>query len=351
MAEESLLFEDGKEQVTDHDIVNLIARAEERTLAAEERAKGPAPRTPCSFGRVLSYVIPVILIGVGILALSASMKEDSPSVDGNDNNGGSTSSSLSNSDPTNFIEYEDPWEGLASDTVVKWSSQNNEGVEVVMLDALDSRWEDYFHLSVSEWEAGDPDALDLNTNKVSMDRTCEPVDGGFKFCNDNYGATKWRGITLVLVMDGFIVASTAKLNEHYLQDASYDERKYTLCHEMGHGFGLHNSEEMGNCMYYSDTVTGNVSPDSSNFQTLASMYGTHRRKKNRRRRGLGDENKIPDSIRSRLKAVISQLEGNRVVNDGNDNEGLKILHRSLLAESYSMDLGDGWSVEVHKLLE
>jgi len=53
-----------------------------------------------------------------------------------------------------------------------------------------------------------------------------------------------------------IVASTAKLNEHYLSRESDAPKFYTCCHELGHGFGLPHWDEdffhqdLGNCIDY-----------------------------------------------------------------------------------------------------
>jgi hypothetical protein len=50
----------------------------------------------------------------------------------------------------------------------------------------------------------------------------------------NYGETGWLGINEVLktVPNDVIVSSVAKMNEYYLNNAEYDERLYTMCHEV-----------------------------------------------------------------------------------------------------------------------
>lgn len=51
------------------------------------------------------------------------------------------------------------------------------------------------------------------------------------------GDTKWRGINKILLTDGYIFASTAKMNEYYFTGTSDTDaqRQYTMCHEIGHG--------------------------------------------------------------------------------------------------------------------
>jgi hypothetical protein len=37
------------------------------------------------------------------------------------------------------------------------------------------------------------------------------------------------------MLDGVIQSSVAKMNEYYLRNANYDHRRFTMCHEIGHG--------------------------------------------------------------------------------------------------------------------
>jgi hypothetical protein len=76
-----------------------------------------------------------------------------------------------------------------------------------------------------------------------------------------------------------IFASTAKLNEFYLDFESDAQKLYTCCHELGHGFGLPHWDEnffnkdLGNCMDYTQNPHKNSKPDASNFLYLAQLYG------------------------------------------------------------------------------
>jgi len=84
----------------------------------------------------------------------------------------------------------------------------------------------------------------------------------------------------VELLNGYITASVAKLNEFYLRNADYEKRRYTMCHELGHGFGLvhtdenpHN-EDLGNCLDYTDSPGNNLLPGSINFERLRQLYGS-----------------------------------------------------------------------------
>ena len=123
----------------------------------------------------------------------------------------------------------------------------------------------------------------------------------------NYGETGWLGINEVLksVPQGIIQSSVAKMNEHYLFNADYDERLYTMCHELGHGYGLphtdenFNNQDMGNCLDYTNNPSKNLRPGVVNCNRLQEMYGTinigRRRRRQQRRTsttaaGKGDIN-------------------------------------------------------------
>jgi hypothetical protein len=125
----------------------------------------------------------------------------------------------------------------------------------------------------------DPDALTLTRSSSEYDYNCDPITGKMKVCNGDYGDTNWKGINQVLISKGWIISSIAKMNEFYLGSASFDQRRYTMCHEIGHGFGLPHTDEnfynkdLGNCMDYTNNPSVNKSPDTGNFEVLSDLYG------------------------------------------------------------------------------
>ena len=70
------------------------------------------------------------------------------------------------------------------------------------------------------------------------------------------------------------------MNEHYLLNADYDERLYTMCHELGHGYGLphtdenFNNKDQGNCLDYTNKPSNNLRPGAANCKRLLDMYGS-----------------------------------------------------------------------------
>ena len=82
------------------------------------------------------------------------------------------------------------------------------------------------------------------------------------------------------------------MNEHYLLNADYDERLYTMCHELGHGYGLphtdenFNNKDLGNCLDYTNRPSNNLRPGLANCNRLLEMYGAVNVGRNRKTRTL-----------------------------------------------------------------
>jgi len=179
----------------------------------------------------------------------------------------------------------DPFGGLVTpqnpEAAYRWPNPQQSGLQLMVLNALTDDWQQEFETAMAQWDAGQPDTLTLQSERVAVDVQCEPIDGILKVCNGNYGATDWRGLNVVLLdMEGrWIYSSTAKMNEYFLARASLPQRQYTMCHELGHGFGLPHwdtnfyNANMGNCMDYTNRPRSNMQPDTSNFNFLKELYG------------------------------------------------------------------------------
>lgn len=134
---------------------------------------------------------------------------------------------------------EDPYAGTAGAgknyTLDIWQGTDGfSGLTLTLQNALDSTWQTEFAAAVGDWQ--ESEALTLTTVQVDVDNTCVKVEGAMKVCNGNYGATGWVGINEVemgyMNQNGppVILSSVAKMNEYYLQSASYAHRQYTMCH-------------------------------------------------------------------------------------------------------------------------
>jgi hypothetical protein len=154
------------------------------------------------------------------------------------------------------------------------------GLHLVLQNALDDTWQGEFDAAVADWR--ESSALELTARKVAVDHTCSRVDGVMVVCNGNFGATGWVGINENSILRGVIVSSVAKMNEYYLRNADFDHRRFTMCHELGHGFGLPHTDEnpynknLGNCLDYTDDPEENLLPGEVNMAKLRNMYLSRR---------------------------------------------------------------------------
>jgi hypothetical protein len=134
--------------------------------------------------------------------------------------------------PDEFRE-EDPFNSANKDDANLWRTKGGTGLNLVVVNALDDIWHPYFFTAVDQWDEGVPDALSLTIEDASPDSTCNALDGKLKVCNGNYGATNWRGINKILLENGWIYSSAARMNEYYVTANDGDQRQYTMCHEVG----------------------------------------------------------------------------------------------------------------------
>lgn len=178
---------------------------------------------------------------------------------------------------------EDPYVGDNTTNVWIGHTKGTGGLYLELWNALDESWEKEYNEAVNDWNTNcNPKVLVLTSAKVPVDNECTQADGVMKVCNGNYGETGWLGINEVLksVPQGIIQSSVAKMNEHYLFNADYDERLYTMCHELGHGYGLphtdenFNNEDLGNCLDYTNNPSKNLRPGLANCDRLLDMYGS-----------------------------------------------------------------------------
>lgn len=274
--------------------------------------------------------------------------------------------------PSDFIPnwedffHEDPFNATGPDDAPRWRNSGN-GLNLEIVNALDERWNVYFDRAVQEWDAGNPDVLDLTTSASSVDSSCQAVEGVMKVCNGNYGDTRWKGINEVIIENGVrIISSTAKMNEFYLSGGNDAQKQYTMCHEIGHGFGLPHTDEnfnnanTGECMDYTSQPEANMQPGEANFLFLQEMYGTQTggntvasasEVPTDRRipalRGSATISWFEDVVLSVWDDLIPKIEGR--VDEREHEDGWQLVHRSLHGSAHEMYLGKGLVVRVHKL--
>ena len=240
-------------------------------------------------------------------------------------------------------------------TVYQWRRSNGRGgLHLEILNALDDDWQAYFETAVADWQSGTPDALTLSTTRITAESICEQEEGVMKVCNGKYGDTGWRGVNeLILTTANRIVSSVAKMNEFYLtSSASGYDKQYTMCHEIGHGFGLPHTDEnfmntpLGDCLDYSNNPSPNLKPGQINYDKLASVYGVVG---GRRLNPAGAIFKSSnEKVLERAKNTFrDKLHAFQV---GIQNEGWTRIRQHSLGEVHVTDLGDGYRGHVNILL-
>lgn len=220
---------------------------------------------------------------------------------------------------TGFTEdlfNEDPYVGDNTTNVWKGYTSGEGGLTLQLLNALDDKWQAEYAEAVGDWNTFcDPKVLALTSKDVDVDYECSQVSGVMKVCNGNYLETGWLGINEVMksVPQGIIQSSIAKMNEFYLLNADYDERLYTMCHELGHGYGLPHTDEnfknrdLGDCLDYTDNPSNNLRPGLSNCNRLQEMYGSVNINRGRRSRRVSQE-QAQRALRYRSDAEIYEDE-------------------------------------------
>jgi len=255
----------------------------------------------------------------------------------------------------------DPY--LSDNTTNSWPTSGEGGLSLEVINALDDTWQTEFAAAMDDWENGNPDALTLTITQAEVDYNCQVLEGVQKVCSANFGDTGWLGINILstLTDSGEILESIAKMNEYYLRNAEQVERQYTMCHELGHGFGLPHTDEsftnpsLGNCMDYTNKPEENLHPDETNYQRLVSLYGTVQRRRlgslsrfnaKRPRRVLSTElrKEYDEAV-----AEIEQISFRRSLAENAEGSYWQLVEDNPRGSRYRRELGDDYTIVVHML--
>jgi hypothetical protein len=306
--------------------------ASRRVAVREERRNERIIASRCTVRRVAGVVMTVAIVAaaVAVTVLIVGEQADVPGF-------------------PNILD-EDP-NANASD-LGAWKNDGN-GLKLEVVNALQEEWYTAFSLALDDWENGEPDALTLTRTSSEYDSNCDPIKGKLKVCNGNYGDTQWKGINQLLSLNGWIISSAAKLNEYYLADASFDERRYTICHEIGHGFGLPHTDEnffnkdLGNCMDYTSNPSVNKSPDKGNFETLLGLYGSA----GGRMLDMSDDDDqyLPYDDEELPYDVLHIYRQNMKRLEFGHEQTWTVLHKTKHGRVLQMDLGNAYTLQVEML--
>mmetsp|Transcript_8360 Transcript_8360/g.12127 ORF Transcript_8360/g.12127 Transcript_8360/m.12127 type:complete len:364 (+) Transcript_8360:121-1212(+) len=259
----------------------------------------------------------------------------------------------------------DLFEGINPDETPKWHFQSGEGLKLEVLNALNPKWDVTFYLALHEWNSGS-DVIDLTVTRVQTQASCKEALGYLKVCNGDYGATNWRGLNEVLMKDGYIIASVARMNEYYLSTASEARQHYTMCHEFGHGLGLghtdesYNNTDLGNCMDYTNFPENNMQPNWMNFNTLQQIYGPSpnsrrgmlRSSLNKKLDKIEKASILEESIPEELHKSIQEIriEFDKEFLSSSDKFHVTELHKSKKGASMTVDFDHDYQLVISALL-
>lgn len=202
-----------QQELRDEEIARRLSRQEQTRSSQRRRAQQPR----CTARAFFTIVVPLVLVGAAAAGIVWYFTKG---------NAGSFFPS-----PEDFRQ-EDPFSAQNSTTADRWRSKG-QGLSLEVISALQDKWYPFFQVALSQWDNGAPDALTLTTSNSSYDYDCSPVNFKLKVCNGDYGNTRWRGINKILLSDGFIFASSARMNEYYFPSGtSSDQRQYTMWYEV-----------------------------------------------------------------------------------------------------------------------
>jgi predicted Zn-dependent protease len=148
-------------------------------------------------------------------------------------------------------------------------------VTVSFGDNLSNQWERYFRKALAQWNQSDVvqgKSVRGSTNSAQ----CNAKNNTVQVCDSTYGTnTGWLGLTSLNYKGNLITSATVEINDSFFNQQQYNDpvaRQHTICHEMGHAFGL-DHVTYKSCMNPSDTSVFNYDkPGNRDFKTLDQIY-------------------------------------------------------------------------------
>ena len=170
----------------------------------------------------------------------------------------------------------------------KYQWKSDAPVTLTLGNNVSSTWDAHLDGAIADWNASA--VLDLSevSGAVSNVANCVPATGNVEICNYNYGDNGWLGMAQIWISRGKNIAkANSRMNDYYFESVSYyssdasNWRRYVMCQEVGHDFGLghqdvdFNNTPLGTCMDYTGNplTTADLSPNQHDYDQLVSMYG------------------------------------------------------------------------------
>ena len=155
---------------------------------------------------------------------------------------------------------------------------------------LNSGWSTYLADAIGSWNRSS--VLQLTAVQGQSDANCSPTSGRIEACNGSYGENGWLGIASVWARGSHILQATTRVNDTYFNMPQYNSaawRRFVMCQEIAHDFGLDHQDEtfnnanVGSCMDYTNDPDGglggfsasdpsNEFPNQHDFDQLVTIY-------------------------------------------------------------------------------
>lgn len=161
-------------------------------------------------------------------------------------------------------------------------------------DNVTSQWDAFLGEASTDWTASTVLDTTIVLGSVKNVKQCTPSNGRVEVCNSKYGFNGRLGVAGIYLTGGHIYAGYVKLNDSYFNTSTYNKaawRRYVMCQEIGHEFGLDHQDEifndtnLGTCMDYtndpdgglggfSETDLSNEHPNAHDYEQLETIYNT-----------------------------------------------------------------------------
>ena len=146
-------------------------------------------------------------------------------------------------------------------------------------------WSRILGLSAGDWSKSKVLDLAAVPGGTKSSQSCQPTLGRVEVCNGRYGEQLWVGIASVWIDENHhILQGTVRNNDSYLHNPKWPRynneaaRRYVMCQEIGHTFGLDHQDEdftnasLGTCMDYTRDLENNTTPNRHDYEQLADIY-------------------------------------------------------------------------------
>ena len=242
-----------------------------------------------------------------------------------------------------------------------WTGHTGKGgLNLTLLDALDESWKAYFLQAVNDWELrSNPSPLNLIIKDAQIvENSCSHELHTLRFCNGNYGETNLKAGTIFVYDSNYHIQSAiVLLNDYFLPYMTEAEKKYLLCHQLGHGFGLPHIDMSSqtkekSCLQPTNNFEEHTKPSFDNCMRLVKTYGVfnkHHRMLRFNPSSQISQESIPlkgpsQSILDLLKRKVHSFQ------QGMQNEGWIMIVNHTQHEKHIIDLGEGYHGEISLLL-